>query len=432
MGEQALDLKRSLRIVRRHKILVGIFAALGIFAGGSYTVLKPPLATSSAIVALPPSTRDTQTQVVIAGSDQVLLSALRSLHPAMPLQALRTRVQVRRLTSDLLSITSEGKTDAQAESIANAVAGTYVSYVNTEKNVPGKVQAHVLEAAVNATRTSLAIRLMVTGWLGGLAGVLTGGIVALAISRGDRRLRQRDEIANAIGVPVLASIPVHRPADADHWARLLKDYQPGTVHAWQLRNALRYLGAAGVISGNGSNGDGFSVAFLSLASDRGALALGPQLAAFAASIGVPTALVIGPEQGGNTTAALRVACGARPEPGQSGPLQVAVAGQADEPKRWRGARLTVVVAVLDGKQPLADGMMRTTCTVLGATSGAVTAAQLAGVAVSAAADGRNIDGILVADPDPADQTTGRVPRLARPAGRSTQSRLTGMTTEFRQ
>ncbi len=63
--------------------------------------------------------------------------------------------------------------------------------------------------------------------------------------------------------------------------------------------------------------------------------------------------------------------------------------------------------------------------MLGVSAGAVTAAQLAGVAVSAAADGRQIDGMLVADPDPADQTTGRVPQLARPARRRMPTRLTG-------
>ena len=54
--------------------------------------------------------------------------------------------------------------------------------------------------------------------------------------------------------------------------------------------------------------------------------------------------------------------------------------------------------------------------MLGVASGAVTAQQLARVAASAAADGRDIVGILVADPDPADQTTGRLPQLARTGG----------------
>ncbi len=42
-----------------------------------------------------------------------------------------------------------------------------------------------------------------------------------------------------------------------------------------------------------------------------------------------------------------------------------------------------------------------------------TAEQLARAAVTAAADGREIAGILVADPDPGDNTTGRMPHLIK-------------------
>jgi hypothetical protein len=50
--------------------------------------------------------------------------------------------------------------------------------------------------------------------------------------------------------------------------------------------------------------------------------------------------------------------------------------------------------------------------VLAVTSGAASAEQLARVAVSVTADGRDIAGILVADPDSSDRTTGRLPQLA--------------------
>jgi len=276
--------------------------------------------------------------------------------------------------------------------------------------------------------------MIVTGGLGVLAGMLIGVIVALAMSRTDRRLLQRDQIANAIGVPVLASIPVGHPTDASRWTRLLEDYAPNVVHAWQLRTALRYLGQADAMSANRSNGDGFSIAVLSLASDRGALALGPQLAVFAASLGIPTALVIGPrdEAATKVTAALRTACAAPPSPGRSSLLRVAVADHYDMPWRQPGAKLTVIVTVVDSRAPRIAETIRASATVLAVSAGAVTAAQLAGVAVSAAADDRQIDGILVADPDPADLTTGRVPQLRRPARRRMPARLTDVTAETRR
>jgi capsular polysaccharide biosynthesis protein len=433
MSEQALDLRRSVQIVRRHKILVGVFVLLGLLAGVGYAVLKPPMMSSSALVGLPPSTHDTATQVVIAGSNPVLAQALRSIHPAVPLLTLRDRIQVRSVTGNILSISAQGKTAAEAEGTANAVANSYVAYVKTSKSAAGTVQAHMLESATTATGTSLLTRLLVVAGIGALAGLLIGTIVALARSRSDRRLQQRDDIANAIGVPVLASIAVHHPSDASRWARLLEDYEPSVVHAWQLRTALRYLGQSDGMSPNGSNGHGFSLTVLSLSSDRRALALGPQLAVFAASLGIPTALVIGPQQGSdaNPEAALRAACAAPPSPRRFGQLVATVADHDDPAWQQLRAKLTVVVAVVDGRSPRVVGIAPTTSTVLGVSAGAATAMQLAGVAVAAAADGRQIDGILVADPDPSDQTTGRVPQLAQPKRRM-PTRLTGMTTETRR
>jgi len=76
--------------------------------------------------------------------------------------------------------------------------------------------------------------------------------------------------------------------------------------------------------------------------------------------------------------------------------------------------------------------MQTAATVLGVSSGAATADQLARVAMSAAADSREIIGVLVADPDSADQTTGRLPQLARPRQWRTPTRMTGIATEIRK
>ena len=78
-------------------------------------------------------------------------------------------------------------------------------------------------------------------------------------------------------------------------------------------------------------GGGSSLAVLSLSSDPKALALGPQLAVFAASLGIPTALVVGPQQDPNATATLRAACAAPSEPSErSRYLRVTVSDQ-DEP-----------------------------------------------------------------------------------------------------
>lgn len=431
MNGQALDFRRSAQIVRRHKILVGAVAALGLLAGAGYTVLNPSAYTSSTLLVVSPAV-NISTQAVVVTSDPVLSPALRSAGPGLSLGTLRSRVQAKRLTSQLMSINAQGDTPAQAEETANAVTRSYAAYVSSASSPVGQVPTRILQPATTGTGTSLPIRLAGAIVPGILFGALIGAVIALVIGRKDRRLRERDEMADAIGVPVLASVGVRHPSDAAGWLKLLEDYEPGAVDAWRLRKALHQLGIAGVNPADLRAGSGSSLAVLSLSADRHALALGPQLAVFAASLGIPTALVVGPQQDANTTATLRAACTSAPGASRrSRNLHVTVSDQ-ENTDQLPGIALTVVVAVVDGQSPRIADTMRAALTVLGVAPGAVTAEQLARVAANAAGDGRDIAGILVADPDPADRTTGRLPQLARSGQDRMPTRMTGAVTETRQ
>jgi hypothetical protein len=272
-----------------------------------------------------------------------------------------------------------------------------------------------------------------TGLIGALAGLLVGIITALAVGRNDKRLRVRDDIANSIGVPVFASVPVGRPSDAAGWAKLLEDYEPGAVYAWRLRKAMQQLGITDVTLSNGHGGGSFTLNVLSFSSDPGALALGPQLAVFAASQGIPTTLVIGQQQDMNVAATLRTACAVPPpaKSKRSNYLRVVVQDGPDlHERQYTG--FIVVVTVVDGRSPQIPDVMHATATVIGVSAGLATAEQLARTAVTAAVDGREVTGILVANPDPADQTTGRVPQLAPPSHRRRPTRMKGITTEIRR
>jgi capsular polysaccharide biosynthesis protein len=453
MSEKALDLRGSAQIVRRRKKLVGVVMALGLLAGGAYAVLHPPLRTSTALIVLPQSAQAaagaaaagasspdpyTATQTVIAHSTPVLSAALPSVRPVMSLDALRADIQVSSPTGYLISITAKGKLAADAEATANAVANSYIAYVNSPNSPISQVSARMLQPATSASGENRWLALVVTALIGALAGAVIGVIVALAIGHTDRRLWKRDEIANSIGLPVLASYPVRHPKDAAAWTELLEGYEPGARDAWRMRQALQQLGMADMevnngILNNGSDGGSSSLAVLSLSSDPGAIALGPQLAVLAASMGIPTALIIGPQEDPAATATLRTACAmTRPQP-SGGPDNLQVIADDDAIIDGRiDAALTVVVAVVDGRTPQMPRTMRTTTTVLGVSAGAATAEQIARAAVSAAADGRGIAGILVADPEPSDNTTGLIPQLARPAPRRLPTRLSGRTTEIRR
>jgi capsular polysaccharide biosynthesis protein len=424
MDGQALDLKRSAQIVWRLKWLVTAIVVLGFLGGAVYTVLSPPIYQSRAVVALPLSA-DINNQAALVTSKPVLASALAGVDRGLSVTTLRDRIHVLSPVAGIITVQAKGNTPAQAIGTANVVARSYIAYVSSgSSGVTAPVPAQMFLPATSAAGTTLPWRLFYAAGTGVLAGALIGVIAALAIGRGQRWLRVRDEIADSIGVPVMASVRVGHPAKPAGWTKLLDTYEPEAADAWRLRKVLRELGHAGPAPGDGS-----SVAVLSLASDSKALALGPQLAAFAARQGMAATLVLDSRQDAKVTAALRAACAAA---GTRGPGRPDLAVINPDIEVLPAGGLVVVVAVVDGRAPRVAATMRATATVLGVTSGAVTAQQLTRVAASAAGDGRDITGILVADPDPDDPTTGRLPQLARLGQLRMPIRTTTAVTETMQ
>ena len=449
MSQETLDLRRSIRIIRRYKLLMGVMVTLGVLAGGAYAVVQPPMVTSTAIVLLSQSGVAAQagaeaaanggpnpwttTPVVIATSNPVLMGALPHVSPAMSIDQLRGEVQIGTQTSYIISVSVTAKAGADAAANANAVAESYIAYIGSANNPVGETQGQLLQKATTGTGSSLVKRIVgyaVFALLGAILGAAIGAVIALARNRSDKRLRQRDEIANSIGVPVLASFPVGHPSSPGDWIKLLKDYKPGPLHALQLRKTLQQLEMAAGVNFDRENSR-WSFTVLSLSSDPGALALGPQLAAFSASQGIPTALVVALQQDATVTAALQTACVAPPASSEW-PAHLRVLITDSEVEEQSGAELTVVVGVVDSQNPQVPDMMRTTATLFGVSAGAVTADQLARGAMSAVSDGREITGILVADPDSDDRTTGRVPQLGRRGQRTLPTRVTGIATEIRR
>jgi capsular polysaccharide biosynthesis protein len=446
MSQRKPALRRSLRLARRHKFLFGIMVVLGLAGGGGYARFHPPLFTGSALVLLPPDGQAAQnaaggtatspfvaTQELIAKSSTVLSAALPHVRPVVSLAKLAAAVDTGSTSQDILSVSAREKTAADAATTANAVAESYISYVNSATSPGGRVAAELLQSATGNTGTGRLKQIFnygIYGVAGALFGALLGTGLAAAASRRDQRLRDRDAIANSIGISVLASFPVGHPLSAGEWTTLLEDYKPGALYALQLRNAIRQLGSAPGDPGSGRGTGKWSFTVLSLSSDHRALALGPQLAVYAAAQGIPTALVIGPQQDATITPPLRNACAAPPaSPAWPAHLRLIVGDEDVEVPP--DVTLAVVVAVVDGRYPKVPATMRTTATVLGVSAGAATADQLARVAISAVADGREITGILVANPDSNDTTTGRLPQFGRPVSRIA-TRVTGIMTEIRR
>ncbi|MDX6239004.1 MAG: hypothetical protein QOG10_3819 [Kribbellaceae bacterium] len=398
MSTQELDVKKSWRAIRRHRRVVAAVAAVGLLGGIAVALWEPPLYTATSLVVLPPppasdaakavGTQSIETQVFIAESEPVLKSAGQNLTPALTTEVVRGRVKVAGVTQDVIKIDARGTSAQQAMRLANAVAQVYLVFVTTDQKLPGdlgkKTGARVLEEATTARGGNLAIHLGIFGLLGTLLGAVVGSVGMLAAVRGDRRLRLRDEIADAVGLPVLASVSSYRAKDVSDWANLLEHYAPTAVDAWSLRKTLHHLRL------DMKGGSPVSLSVISFAEDDRALPLGPQLAAFATSIGISTSIVLDTHQ----------------EP----PGEVA---------------LGIHLVVVDRDAPHLAGTARTTSMIVGLSAGTVTAEELARLAVAAAADDRTIDGLVVTDPDPSDRTVGRVSQSIRRSSSRLPTLLTG-------
>jgi capsular polysaccharide biosynthesis protein len=281
-------------------------------------------------------------------------------------------------TLQLDSINSEIAVDQLGASAANA--GT-----------------EVIQKATVAIGPSVFGRALAIG-LGGLIGLAVGSVFVVFLYRGDRRLRKRDQIAEAVGVPVMLSFNTGHRSKVGDWMEFFDKYESSSNDRWRVRQALSDLDL------HEQRG---SLIVLALTNDVGSLAAAPQLAMSAASLGMSVSLnVIGTD---HRAMDLRVAM-----------ERLAMSGQEFRPHlQLQGGTnpvgLTVTSIVVD-PQSLEMLLLPSGRTLLAVSAGFATVEDLARVAISAADSRQTIVGIVVTNPDPDDLTTGRLVDVAtRPA-----------------
>ncbi len=509
MSEQALDLRSTWAVARRHTRTLVIAAALGTFAAGAALSVKPPEYSSTSKVLLPAATlgsvaaataHSIDTQVQIAESEAVLGPAGKAMSPPLTVRQVARRVEVKGATSELMVITAKGTTPGQALALADAVARAEINYLKSAADTVAaegrKAQTERLDtlkeglAAVNAEITKTQTRLdgeavttpagkadagalaaltaqqanlvlqidkvgkeagsqpagevgvgatlieqasLGTGTstiasyalfeaVGAGAGIFVALLLLTLKGRRERAVRSRDQIADAIGVPVVASIQSRFPRSVAGWTSLLKSYAPANVESWTLRQLLRLVtpGHPGSLADEPSeDSESPSVAVLTLSGDLRALAVGPQLASFAASTGLRTCLRTA--QMHESANALWAACsGIAPDEQLRSGLWVGSSNHIRD-----SADLVVHIAVIDRQRPHLRLDSPGTVTLLAVTAGAATAEDLARVALAADDSDNPIARIIVVDPDPLDRTTGRLLPFERAAQVPLPSLMTG-------
>jgi capsular polysaccharide biosynthesis protein len=488
MGEQALDIRSGLAVLRRHRaVLVGA-TALGLAAGIAYTTARPPLYTSASMVLLPEQAsadqtpRDPGTEQRVAGSAAVLGPAGRTLQPKLSAAQMAAHVSASAPSTTVVAFKASADSPAFARKLAQAAAVSEVAYVRdtssagisaqqrdfTERldelngsldSLAGQIlsttkrrdaegpttragradstalaqltaqqadlvlqrdqvkqqaqtaaagiapsTATIIEPAADGHRPALPNRMLKYGAIGAGLALLLATISLTLFARRDRRLRYRDQIADALGSTVVASLQARPSRTVSGWADLLAEYAPSTADAWALRQVLHQADRR--------------LTVVSLSGDQDALAIGPQLASYAASTGLAVRLVLGQRHDSAAPLWASVHHGEdqKPRPGL-----VVTTNATDDPT----AALTITVVVLDRRTSQLESVPPRGRTLVAVSAGTVTAEELARAAVTLDDAGQRIDGMVVANPDDLDHTTGRLPQRLRPAHLSLPSRLTG-------
>jgi len=484
--EQLLDVKRVLGLIVRHRLVVVVFVLVGLAASLSWVALRPPLYSASALVLLPgtsatsngqPAGNDMSTDAQIATSTVILAPVGRRVDPGLSLPQLRKRVHASGTATNILQITGEGTTPAQAKEFANRVASALVTFVTTTgsaanvsgiaalrteagqlttqiNNVNGEIstitnrinqvgassatgqQDTALLAALTAHQSQSALQLQTINSeiaiaqlgsnaanagteviqtaaiasrpsalgsvflvvLGALVGLVLGSIVVVFAFRGDRRLRRRDHMAEAIGAPVVLSLATTRRTRAREWVSFFGSYQPSANDRWRVRKMLRELDI--------KEGHPCTLIVLTLQGDAEALMVAPQLAISAVSLGLPTSLVVtGKDQRAVDLRVVMERLGPATRRARRGlSLQTGV-----DP-----TGLTIVAMPVESVRPEVLGL-DAAVTLLAVSPGVATMEDLARVAICAADAGQPIVGLVVSNPDPDDVIVARLDSASRPS-----------------
>ena len=341
------------------------------------------------------------------------------------LAATKNRLQSESATSPL------GRQDASTFAQLTSQQADLVLQIAALQNQMLSAQtgiATIIQSSSPAQRPLVWLHDVLWALAGAALSLIVVSTLALLLARRDRRLRTRDEIADATGTTVLASIRSHVPKDAAGWATLLETYQPDAVEAWAIRQVLENLDlrdlltVGGTTSGKeGRQTERRTITVVCLSDDQRGLAVAVQLASHVASLGLDTVLRA-LQECHESANALQAAIAS-----YTGRTYVRPDLRVESRRPFaRNARLLVRLIVIDRLEPELPDLSDQQPTVLCLAAGSATAEELARTAVAVFGAGGRISGVIVADPDAFDRTNGHLlaPERARQAPLPTH--LTGL------
>jgi len=385
---------------------------------------------------------------------------LRSREAALTNQLKALRTQIAATTERLRGedpTSSDGRRDGQLlaqltndqTSLAVQIDKVQAAVDQASNGAPDTPD--IIQPAAPATGPSRTRRALTWTVAGGLVAAAATAVVLLIWRRRDPRVRARDDLADAVGSSLLAVVRSRPQRSVAEWLALFETYEAPAEEAWAFRQVLRALvgpSDARDLVGTTKQTPGWvehprSLTVVALSGDQRAVAVATQLAVFAGSLGITTRFIVATRD--DSVASLCAACATDRGLKLRAGLVLEAAGTEsatatrlpdasprlmgdvlDSPTNGRGPRqsrpveaepnempmprlvdLTIVFTVADRKEPTLEGVPATAVTMLAISPGVGTREDLARLAIAVDDVGRRIDGVVVADPDPSDRTTGR-------------------------
>ncbi len=492
MHETPLDVATAFKALGHSKLVIATAIVLGLALGVLYDIQVRPVIIARALVLLPasditgnPGTSSpyTSTQMVIAGSRPVLANAGTFVRPHASVSQIRSALTIAAESQNVLQLDVSGSKSQTAIAWANAVASSYIAYVNhlgsavnslvkqlkrqaaqltrdflatqeqidllggrmaavkpssvvgsrdasllaglqaDEQQVSSQldsINGQIVNAEVQGSQSAAAMTVLQRAevlpesrlWMaefpvgGALLGFALAALIVVVRARRDKSLRLRDAVADAIGVPVLASVTAGAVSRPSEWRRLLDRQRSDPVDTWNSRRVLHRL----LDEHRGEQTRG-AITVIMLQGDRCALAAAVGLALEAARLGMRVQCELSEVRalddlraGALTWARSRGAAG---DPGLVIPPD-------DTAGPTASMTIKLLIAVVDGEGLKLARVGEPTLLVVSA--GWATADDLARAALAATAQGNPLLGVLLVNPDRDDATTGLVSALPETRG----------------
>lgn len=348
----------------------------------------------------------------LGSAAQGLVKQLKAQSARLTKDFLATQTQINQLEGRMVAVrpsTALGQRDASLlaglqadqQQLSSQLSNINSQIVNTEVAGAQSSGGTTLLQQAQATPQSRSA-LVEYPVLGGLVGLMIASALAVVRVRRDKRLRARDAVAGAIGVPVVASVHAEPVSRASEWRRLMERHRTDPLETWNFRRVLHRLV---MMDATGRDGGPLSLTAVVLNGDKAALVAAVGLAQSAVQLGVRVVLDV-PERPGTAELRAGILAWLRSH-GAGGDSMVLEPVEGGE---FRGTSLRLVLVMVERGHPDVPADQNATLLILSA--GVATADSLASVALAANSARSALGGILIVNAGPEDSTTGS---LSQPA-----------------